>query len=204
MRPGFPYGPCSHTFPRLPNTTARLQKSRHWFRRDQRPAPQISNQSNPNRYPEPTLHLRKPSANQFQQILHACEGGGGTFCAHVFTGMRTLSCLHGHARIHGHGYTFTGMRTPSRVCARLHGHAHARVQLSHFHAHTCTAMAISGHAFDETSVRLAQIKLQSNSLKFQRPTTGGHGRQGTASLRDATASASLRRQWASTCMYDRA
>ena len=57
--------------------------------------------------------------------------------------MRTLSCLHGHARIHGHGHTFTGMRTPSRVCARLHGRAHARVQLSHFHAHTCTAMATS-------------------------------------------------------------
>ena len=33
----------------------------------------------------------------------------------------------------------------------------------------------SGHAFDETSVRLWQIKLQPNSLKLQRPTTGGHG-----------------------------
>ena len=35
MHLGFPYGPCSHTFPRLPHTATKLQKSQHWFRRDQ-------------------------------------------------------------------------------------------------------------------------------------------------------------------------
>ena len=35
MRLGSPYGPRSHTFPRLPHTTAMLPKSRHWLRRDQ-------------------------------------------------------------------------------------------------------------------------------------------------------------------------
>ena len=32
MRLGSPYGPRSHTFPRLPHATSKLQKSRHWFR----------------------------------------------------------------------------------------------------------------------------------------------------------------------------
>ena len=42
MRLGSPYGPRSHTFPRLPNATSKLQKSRHWFRRDQRLRPRKS------------------------------------------------------------------------------------------------------------------------------------------------------------------
>ena len=35
---GFPHTPAPfpHTFPRLPHTTTKLQKSRHWFQRDQR------------------------------------------------------------------------------------------------------------------------------------------------------------------------
>ena len=33
--------PFPHTLPRLPHTTSKLQKSRHWFQRDQLPAPQI-------------------------------------------------------------------------------------------------------------------------------------------------------------------
>ena len=36
MHPGFLYGPCLYTFPRIPHTTAKLQKIRHQFRRDQR------------------------------------------------------------------------------------------------------------------------------------------------------------------------
>ena len=42
------------------------------------------------------------------------------------------------------------------------------------------------HAPAETSADGSSGSTPTNSLKFQRPTTGGHGRQGTASLRDAT------------------
>ena len=56
--------------------------------------------------------------------------------------------------LHGHARAFTAMVTS----LRLDPHA-------------------SGHASAETSVRLWQIKRQPNSLKSQRPTTGGHGRR---------------------------
>ena len=52
-------------------------------------------------YPEPALQSSKSSANQFQQILHACVGGGG-----------------GTSGAYGHGCVCIGMRTPSGVCAR--------------------------------------------------------------------------------------
>ena len=42
------------------------------------------------------------------------------------------------------------------------------------------------HAPAETSADGSSGSTPTNSLKFQRPTTGGHGRQCTASLRDAT------------------
>ena len=129
MRPGFPYGPCSHTFPRLPNTTARLQKSRHWFRRDQRPAPQIPNQS----CPTGTLNLRHISANQAparprKSYIPAKWGGW-------------LAPL---------------ARTSSRVCAHLHGYAHTFTAMDARIRHMVTLARpwqhpFSGHAFDETS-----------------------------------------------------
>ena len=95
------------------------------------------------KHPGPALQSpqtkRRPSPANATCLL----GGGGavTSCAHVFTGMRTLSCTY--------AYTFTGVRIPSRVCAYLHGHAH-------IFTGTRTAMA-SGHASAETSVRLEQI-----------------------------------------------
>ena len=71
-------------------------------------------------------------------------------------------------------------RTSSRACARPWSCTRTSVPWSHLHGHghTCTAMA-SGHASAETSVRLAQIKRQSNSLKYP----GGHG-HGAASRCD--------------------
>ena len=78
--------------------------------------------------PEPASHLRKFSASQVQQILHTCDWGvAGTFCAYVFTGMRTAmyayirtpwSYLHGHTRI----FTRTVMVILVRVCSHLYGH----------------------------------------------------------------------------------
>ena len=172
MRPGFPYGPCSHTFPRLPNTTARLQKSRHWFRRDQRPAPQIPNQS----CPTGTLNLRhisanqapirpaksyghalqssKSSAGQATQIIHTCEVGGW------------LAPL---------------ARTSSRVCAHLHGHGRAHPS----HGHTCTAMATSlprARLRRDQRGRFTQIHASNQLTQIPCADEGG---MGTAPPRDA-------------------
>ena len=79
------------------------------------------------------------------------------------------SCLHGHTRMHAyHCHTCTAMSTPARVCAYLHVYARLHVRAP---SRPCSYPF--GHAFDETSVRLWQIKRQSNSLKFQR--LGGMG-----------------------------
>ena len=43
--------PFPHTLPRLPHTTSKLQKSRHWFQRDQLPAPQICASNRPTQIP---------------------------------------------------------------------------------------------------------------------------------------------------------
>ena len=91
-----------------PIPATKLQKSRHWFRRDQRPAPQIPNRS----CPTDSLNLRHISANQSptdsSKSHMPATGGGGA----------VTSCTYGHGHIH------------SRVCARpwsrahIHGHAH--------------------------------------------------------------------------------
>ena len=120
-RLGSTYGPRYHTFPRLPHTVTKLQKSRHWFRRDQRVLPHKSQPTPSSKHPEPALQSSKPSAGQVQQMLQTCE-----------VGCTVTSCTYGHGHIH------------SRVCARpsayLYMHGHSRAHL-HRHAHICTAMA---------------------------------------------------------------
>ena len=103
----------------------------------------------------PALHLCKPSAGQFQQMLQTCDWGGVP-SPPARTVMRTLSWARARPWSYLHGY--------------VHGHGHARtVTHMHGHGHTftgmCTATSTSGHASDETSVRLTQIKLQPSSLK---------------------------------------
>ena len=49
---------------------------------------------------------------------------------------------HLRSRLHGHGHTFTGMRTPSWSLARTVKAMHTR-PCSHLHAHTFTGMRIS-------------------------------------------------------------
>ena len=59
MRLGSPYGPCSNTFPRIPHTAHKLQKTRLQFRRDQRPALADQAPTGPLKSPEPASHLRR-------------------------------------------------------------------------------------------------------------------------------------------------
>ena len=160
-RLGSTYGPRYHTFPQLPHTVTKLQKSRHWFRRDQRVQFHKSQPTPTSKHPGPALHLRKPSAGQVQQMLQTCDWG----CRHL---------------LHGYAHTArTAMVMHARVCAHFHGHAHGHghartVTHMHGHSHTftgmCTATSTSGHASDETSVRLTQIKRQpvySNALRLR-------------------------------------
>ena len=163
--------PFSHTLPRLPHTITKLQKSRHWFRRDQRsvhsnlriqpvpanhtrlrgappartaivtsalararpwhpgtfPPRPASGAANPqptlsSRYPEPALQSSKPSAGQFQQILHACEWGvpSPPACAYLHT--RPWLCAHFHSRAHIHWHAHDHGHIHSRACSHLHGH----------------------------------------------------------------------------------
>ena len=88
-------------------------------------------------------------------------------------GGAVTSCMCMLIRTYGHGHACTGMRTLSWARARpwsylhghVHGHGHARtVTHMHGHSHTFTGY-VHGHASDETSVRLTQIKLQPSSLK---------------------------------------
>ena len=72
-------------------TTAKLQQIRLQIQRDQRPAPQIPNQS----YPTDILNLRYSPANQApakssKYYMPATWGGASTSCAYVFTAMVTL------------------------------------------------------------------------------------------------------------------
>ena len=98
-------------------------------RREQRSSPTNPQPTPTSKHPEPALLYGKPSANRFKQItwLQSTQtkhrpvpanatdlrvGGAVTIGAHVFTGMRTLSCLYGCA------HTCTGMLTYSRARAR--------------------------------------------------------------------------------------
>ena len=153
------HGPPPHTVSRFPHTTTRLThfsirfpRIHHTIHKLQRIRLQIRRDQRPapqtpnQSCPTDTLNLRYSPANQ-APAKSSKSHMPATGGGAVTTG----------AHIHGHARTFTAMFTPAHGCA-----------------HTCTAMA-SGHAFDETSVRLWQIKLQPNSLKLQRPTTGGMG-----------------------------
>ena len=140
------------------------------------------------KHPRPALPSSKPSANRFKQITwlqstqnkhrpvpanHTCLRLGGA----------VTSCTYGH----GYASTFTGTVTHARIFTAMF--IPLRVM--------CTATSTSGHASDETSVRLEHIKRQSNSLKF--PAAASHlrgstrptrplkspGGTGTASPRDA-------------------
>ena len=103
-------------FPRIHHTIRKLQRIRPQTRRDQRPAPQIPNQSNPNRYPEPALHLRKSSAGQVTQILQTCNWGWRWHLLHVCAHLHVRAHLHGHAHMHmsipGHAFDETSGRSP--------------------------------------------------------------------------------------------
>ena len=115
-------------------------------------------------------------------------------CRHL---LHVRSCAHFHGHAHGHGHTCT--------VTHMHGHGHTFTGMR-------TATSTSGHASDETSVRLTRIKRQPSSLKCPaaashlrgstRPTgllktPGGHGRQRRRQRCDA---ATPRRQGPSTCV----
>ena len=68
-----------------------------------------ANQSPTGSGKSPALRSSKPSAGQFQQITHACDGGGG--CRHLLHGY-AHTCTYGH----GHACTFT------RMVTHAHGH----------------------------------------------------------------------------------
>ena len=169
-----PYGiavsPYSHTpdvFPHIsqqihiagpsPHTIHKLQKSGFHF--DETSG---SSSTNPNQPRQADIqNLRYNPANQKPTSSSKCyrpATGGHRHLLHV----RPWSRAHIHWRAHGHGH--------ARTVTHMHGHGHARmVTHMHGHSHTftgmCTATSTSGHAFDETSVRLAQIKRQPSSLK---------------------------------------
>ena len=77
------------------------------------------------RHPEPALHLRKPSAGQFQQITHTCEWGAPSPPARKAMVMRSSSRpwprahFQGHMHGHGHARTVTHMRGHVNVRARF-------------------------------------------------------------------------------------
>ena len=152
------HGPPPHTVSRFPHTTTRLTYFPICHGRSPiaRPSPHTihklqksdfhfgeisgSSSTNPNQPCQAnTLDLRylfsKSHANQVTQILHTCDGGGAGTYARTATGMYAHICTmvilaRPCARLHGHGHTFTGMRTRtakcihSRVCAHGHGASH--------------------------------------------------------------------------------
>ena len=176
---GYTPQPMSGCFPRASDPPYHYQapKIRCQFRRDQRPAPQIPNQSSLNKHPEPALpvsantrpirprhiqNLRHISANtranQFTQILHTCEGGGvaGTSC----------------------------MRIPARTRARPWACTRISVPWSYLHgfAHTCTAMVICLRVRLRRDQRPVHSNARpANSLKFPAPARGAWASATTAS-----------------------
>ena len=96
-------------FPRIHHTIRKLQGIRPQIQRDQRPAPQIPNQS----CPTDPLDLRHISANPAptksrKSYRPAAGGGAGTY-ARTAMGMYAHICT---------------MVILARPCARLHGHGH--------------------------------------------------------------------------------
>ena len=133
----FPHmlAPLFNTFPRLPHTVTKLQKSRHWLRRDQRSGFTNPQPTTSSRHPEPALPSSKPIPNRFQQITRVTiqqtkRRPVPANATDLRLGGAVTSCTYGHGHIH------------SRACARpgayMHGHSRAHL---HRHAHTCTAMA---------------------------------------------------------------
>ena len=190
-----------------------LQAPRNPTSNSERPAfrsPQTPNQSNPNKHPEPASHLRKhqanpaptypepalqsskSNANQFQQILHTCEGGGWLAppaCAYL----HVRAHGHGHARAYlYHGHTCTGLRTPVRVCAYLYGYARTFTGMR-------TAMVICLRVRLRRDQRGRSTQTYASNQLTQIPTSNDWGAC-TASLRDVTASASTSGGAAPACM----
>ena len=102
----------------------------------------------PSKHPEPASQLTQTKRRPAPANPTDLRGGGCRHLLHV----RPWSCAHLHGHVHGF--------------VHIHWHAHGH---SHTFTGMCTATSTSGHAFDETSVRLAQIKRQSSSLKCPEP-----------------------------------
>ena len=151
-RLGSTYGPRYHTFPQLPHTVTKLQKSRHWFRRDQRVQFHKS---------QPTLsaniqNLRYNPANQApakSSKSHMPATGGGVQSPPACTAM--VIYIHGYA--HGQAHTFTCTVT---------------------HAHTFTGMRISARLWrkparrdQRTAQQIPNQPCQANTLKLRNAST---------------------------------
>ena len=116
--------PFSHSHGRspidrpFPHTIHKLQKFGFHFDETSGSSPTNPQPTTSSKHPEPALHLRKPSAGQFQQITHACEWGAPSPPARVCTYLHVLpwSCAHLHG--HGHALTFNGTRTAMVIHAR--------------------------------------------------------------------------------------
>ena len=124
-----------HTFSADPPYDPQALKIRLQIRRDQRVQFHKSQPTLSSKHTEPALQSSKPSAGQVQQMLQTCDWGAPS------PPVRKAMVIYSWARV--------------RPWSCAHGHSHARPwSYIHGHAH--------GHASDETSVRLAQIKRQSN------------------------------------------
>ena len=150
-----------------PHTIHKLQKSGFHFDETSGSSPANPQPTPSSKHPEPALYSGKSNANRFQQITCVtCPANlTPTKSRKSYRPARwgvpsppacTAMVMHARAL----SLTCTAMFIPLRVM--------------------CTATSTSRHASDETSVRLTQIKRQSNSLK----SPGGHG-HGVASRRGA-------------------
>ena len=173
--------------------------------------PQTSGQSSHNIYPEPASHLRKLHTNQAMQITHTCDWGGVAPLACMRTLARVCAHLQGHARqpwsctgtrmLHGHGHTFTGMRTPSRACARPWSSGTPSTRPAAGLRKSPTGSVTQVHWAGDRSTQIYIQPAHSN------PNVQPLGGMGMASLGDASASAttatSATTGGASTCVMVR-
>ena len=173
-----PYGiavsPYNHTpdvFPHMsqqihiagpsPHTIRKLQKSDFHFGENSGSCPTNPQPTPSSKHPEPALPSSKPIPNRFQQITRVTVQQISHQPSHANpTYLRLGGCRH---LLHVRPWS----------CAHLHGHVHGFVHIhwhAHGHSHTftgmCTATSTSGHAFDETSVRLEQIYNPACLFKF--------------------------------------
>ena len=140
-------------------------------------------------------HLHKSSAGQVTQITHTCEGGGGTSCmyAHTCMGMRiparTRSPSRARARpwsyLYRHAYVCIGVLAPAWARARLHGHGHTfTIMLISIRARlrrdqrpvSANPQPVPSRKFTGPATGLSGSTHPTDSLRFHRPTPGGHVR----------------------------